>query len=912
MTGPTNLQLRDGGMSARDLFDPKASLDRAQTLLETQFPSVPGTIRATPEGLLLSMRRSDIDESTCKALPNIAQALALQAHTAVSVVVENTDTPSEVSHEIHAQTHAMEPLVARPMIRTVVLDHPFSDAYVDIPGDLLADLYTEHTLGSLLHPNPAEFTAPSKEVTQVLSRFLKPHDFKIIKHTTFLQVVLHGDAALVEDPAYFEVNTAIAESNRQGYPIIITVVPETLAPPSVQTSSTHAPSSVPGVVTIPQRPIKDAVITLATIGSDVALERGSLYTLADTARSLLRLKRESQWLDVQATSTGIVLHSKTPLPQRAIASIEKKLELLPVRVDLVMPAQAKDSLSIADIKSIIKLTLPATANIIRADVQAKEQLQKISIRIGVNPLEIAGLSKQLQDLHDAFKPVGQDLAFKFDSRTSQLSARLAIFHPRILSAVFRTSKGNGAIIPVDSFKYEERKLKLPESLSLLLHKYKHKHGARVFNDAPVVAFDNITAGLMHEDAYSVRFDGNRVVFGIHVVNGAFLLDPTSAERFHAYRNGSSFYTPARLPARFTASMLPGLRGVSLRTDKPCPAISMLVEVDARLLGQAKGQSRRTPLQFENVRFELTQVQLAAAETYLVSDSGCEYKGKHHKEVTALQQLAELIREQELSVTSLSKSLELDIHTLLGFFNHQLTESLGGAFPLMYSSTSTVDLSTLSTFLQDITTQVNREHPIQELCKFGAKTLLADDRLLHSLMFHFWSLTPTEKKNIWAPFSELPPTTTPNLPHLASGYRGYTPANKPLRNLAALVAQHQFNAQRDMYPPLSREQVAILCERSQEQSELAPRLRRDLLLFLDLEYLSTRTSMGIEARVLNNVYAPLQIELPSDQNRRFQLLEGQGKLRKLANQNSGVITVWPLHYDIESDTFVFTLKKPQQN
>jgi hypothetical protein len=230
---------------------------------------------------------------------------------------------------------------------------------------------------------------------------------------------------------------------------------------------------------------------------------------------------------------------------------------------------------------------------------------------------------------------------------------------------------------------------------------------------------------------------------------------------------------------------------------------------------------------------------------------------------------------------------------------------------MYSSTSTVDENSLSTFLQDIAAQASKDHPIQELCKLGVKTLLSDDRLLYSLMFHFWSLPPTEKKNIWAPFTEPPPTTIPNLPHLGSGYRGYTPANKPLRNVAALVAQHQFNAQRDMYAPLSPDQVAALCERSQEQSELIPRLRRDLLLFLDLEFLGTRATMGIEARVLNNPHAPLYIELPSDQNRKYQLIEGQGKLRKLAEQTPAVrtITVWPLHYDVESDTFVFTLKKP---
>jgi hypothetical protein len=911
MTGPTNLQQPDGGISARDLFTPTASLDRAQTLLDTQFPSVPGTLRATQEGLLLSVQLSDINESTHDALPKVAQALALQAHTVVSVAVENTSTPPTGSHAIHSHSHSMDPLVVHPMIRTVVLDRPFSDAYIDIPGDMLADLYTEHTLGSLAHPNPAEFTAPSKEVTQVLSKFLEPHDFKIIKHITFLQVVLHGDAALVEEPVYFELSNAIAESNRQGYPIIITIVPETLALPTTHTSLTSTSSSAPQLIATPQLPTKDIVVTLATTVSATELDRESLYTLAETTRSLLRLKRESQWLDVEATSTGILLHSTTPLPQGAIESIEKKLELLPVRVDLVMPAQAKDSLSIADIKSIIKLTLPPTANLIRADVQAKDQLQKITIRIGVNPLEIAGLSKQLQELHDAFKPVGQDLAFKFDSRTSKLSARLESFHPRTLSAIFRASKGSGVIIPVDSFKYEERKLKLPESLSLLLHKYKHKHGARVFNDAPVVAFDSITAGLMHEDAYSVRTDGNRVIYGIHVVNGAFLLDPTSAERFQAYRNGSSFYTPARLPARFTAPMLPGLRGISLRTDKPCPAISMFVEVDARLLGHARNHTRKAALQPENVRFEFTEVKLAAAETYQVSDTGCEYKGTHRKEVAALQQLAELIREQELTVAPGSKSLELDIHTLLSYFNHQLTESLEGAFPLMYSSTSTVDENSLSTFLQDIAAQASKDHPIQELCKLGVKTLLSDDRLLYSLMFHFWSLPPTEKKNIWAPFTEPPPTTIPNLPHLGSGYRGYTPANKPLRNVAALVAQHQFNAQRDMYAPLSPDQVAALCERSQEQSELIPRLRRDLLLFLDLEFLGTRATMGIEARVLNNPHAPLYIELPSDQNRKYQLIEGQGKLRKLAEQTPAVrtITVWPLHYDVESDTFVFTLKKP---
>lgn len=916
MTVSESLTQREGMMSTRNLFTSKSSVDEALTLLHTQFPSLPCTVEADQQGLRLSVQRTDIDERTLQTLPHIAQALALQTHSVVTLALEDStntqltsqDAYSQPSGEISLDTSEVS-VVAQPMIRTVVLDHPFSDVYMDIPANMLADLYTDYTLGSLLHPNRAEYVAPSKEVTQVLSKYLKPLDFKVIKHTTFLQIVLRGDGDLVEEPAFFDLNKEIAESNRHDYPIVITIVPETKSAAPSQSSPTQTGSATPVVIATPQGRITDTVVTLATTSSYAEHHIESLSSLAETARALLRLKGECSWLDVQTTSTGLSIYSKTPLPKSARDTIERKLEVLPVPIDLVMPSRAKDSLGILDIKSIIKFTLPPTANLIRADIQAKEQLQKITVRIGVNPIELPGLSKELRVLQEAFKPVGQELTFKYECRTPGLSARLGCFHPRSLSTVFRQSKGSGAIIPVESFKYEERGLKLPETLTLLLHKYNHDHGARVFNDAPVLALDNVTAGKMREDAFSVKFDGNRVIFGIHVVNGAFLVGPTSFARFSSYGNGNSLYTTAGC----VAPMLPGLRGAGLREDKACPTISMLVEVDAQLLTQPRGHTRGTALLSENVRFELTQVTLAAAETYSDGENGCTYLGKHRREVAALQQFARLIREQELSVKLGSGSLALDIHTLLSFFNNRIVQSLEGAFPLMYSSTGRVSKSELSCFLKEVSSQADRHHPIQELCKLDVETLASNDKLLHELIAQFWSLIPAERSNVWFPFTEQPPTTTPDSLHLSSGYQGYTPANKPLRDMAALVAQHQFNAHRGMYPPLSEDQVEVLCERASEQSALAPRLRRDLLLFHDLALLGARAVMGIEARLLNHPQPHLRIDSLADQARRFEVIEGQSKLADVARQTLGsrTITVWPLHYDVEKDIFVFTLKKPQR-
>lgn len=879
------------GPSLQDLFTPKPCVRAALDLIQRYFPDTRYELTEGQNGLTISIPVVPSDEQTRQTLTNTIQAIALQTHSTVALVADdNEPIPAE-------------PISADPIIRTVVLDKAFSNVYKDLPTKMLADMYIEYTLGSALYSKPGEFAAATKELRGVLGKYLEGSGFKLISHTTFLQISVHGDAALIIEADYHELCRELKRANRCAYPVIITVMPK--QPVAQSTVQTPAEPKVIAVEAsrIAPRPTSTVTYELDTARSTTAPDQETLLALVGTARSLLKLKDDSSWLEVKAVNGEIELHLKAPISINAITAIERKLELLPVPVQLFMPPQAEHRLSISNIKSIIKLTLPATASLMKTKTKGEDD-SGITFTIGVDPVDLLNLKEELSALEQAFAPIGQKLTFKYQQHESELAARLKIFHPKSLSTILRgLSAAKASLVPIEYLSFSQEKLGLSETVRSLTNTY-ISHGAREFRSREVLAFD-IRGGGMHEDAFSIAHVRDKSILGVHVVNGAFLVGPTSFERFIAYDNGSSVYGPMNSGVR----MLPGLHNYGFSTESPRPAISMFLEVSTEDFNAwVRGDKKGAPPPCEDVRFELTLVKLTASEHYDYGTKGCVYKGRYKNEAAALLQFASLIRALDGRGQIQRSAMDLDIQTILAYFNDKLIASLNGGFPLMYSVSSEINRHDLESFIFDLPRAIPNKHPIKALCQRGVEEILADSRLLSDLVTQFWTLSRTIRKATTLPCPEATPSTASGQLHLTSGYSSYVPANRSLRDISALIAQHQFNSARGMYPALSAPQVEILCKRAQEDAALSPDLRKDLLLFGFLQTCKLNEKFGMRATVTKRSQPGLEIAELRGHPCRITLWGGDKQLKQVAakHNHGDTIPVWPTHYDVAKNELVCSL------
>ncbi|MFN4895365.1 MAG: hypothetical protein ACK5GN_11740, partial [Pseudomonadota bacterium] len=126
--------------------------------------------------------------------------------------------------------------------------------------------------------------------------------------------------------------------------------------------------------------------------------------------------------------------------------------------------------------------------------------------------------------------------------------------------------------------------------------------------------------------------------------------------------------------------------------------------------------------------------------------------------------------------------------------------------------------------------------------------------------------------------------------------GYTDTTYIIENLVKVLRGH----------------VGRKSSRATDKKKLTWRLLRDLRLFNDMKLLARHTHSGIRARLATRSGPLVEIEQLADQARKLVIAESLDSFAQVANDaGSNSLTLWPIHHDLEKDTFVFSLRSPRQ-
>jgi hypothetical protein len=745
-------------------------------------------------------------------------------------------------------------LQGSPSVSVHVSNDLSQDYMSEVTAESLADIYTHMRLRRILE-NDGACSALAENIAALyqdaFNKYLFPSDFTVKNKVNYVQIIIKCDGGLISDESFFELCGSIVESVNSDLPVIITIDSQRSLSTSTNTHYISEDESTLSFRAIPLNTDTTHIsLTLETPDSNCHLDQDSQISKVDLIKQLLKIKSVHTWLDIEASEKGVLLKPCIPLPNGAIEWIQDQLILLQIPVYLDQPPRPIRDVTWDDVKSIIKISLPPTASI--KDFRLKQDGEHYIVKIAADREDQSKLSKDLKELEQSLKLKGMHLQHRITSPSRAFYEALRKFNPKIKKYLLKARGDSEAIHLVSKNPRINGAPKLIRDSDAENKDYVKLTNARIIEGPNVFTIDPVSAGLC-EDAVSVEVTEGRVLIGIHAANGAFLAPPDSLNRVIAYDRCSSIYQS--YGPHF--AMIPQLKSAGYTRTAAVPSISLLISVRlVDLLNPAQADPDRI-FSFEVLP---TLVKIATNIRTNPDNQTIVSEQNQGNSIEFLKRFVQKLIGTKYARNSASldyQNIDLTLKILLQLFSHKTIEKVDPSLPLLFTG--------------------------------------LDDSSSLQQNYRFKSLP-----------SKAGLTMTRGTLNETSGFRSYAPANKALRDLRSLVAQHQLMASMGFYKPLNYQQVETLMHRENDHMRQNQSLRRDLELFTEINDLQRDATLL--AKVCNNRFDSSQrpMIMPSNFStiRNCYLISHSAE-EPARSESSFQVTF--RHYDIIEDAFYFEAK-----
>jgi hypothetical protein len=578
--------------------------------------------------------------------------------------IQRESSPSKSYQDHGIQASAIIPSLNRPD----VIGHQLNDILSELSAEFIAALYTRKRFETLSNLDMDRADSDEKiraSFNATLISYFRTDEFTISVNNGLYIVTILADPDVTSDTTFLQFCEQMAVDIGSDLPFVISVIEAgSAAPPYLSLSDESQGHTSPSATT------DTGLIPISLSVNDQtasARYQPDLESVVQTIKQTLKLKPESTWLDVSISEDKIILKPKIPLPRSAIFAIIDKLCLLQTPIYLDQPQLPDAPISWQEVKSIIKLMLSPSDTITK--FKSDSLSGRAILEIYANPTHLESLNEELSTLTQTLKGVGLHLIYETKFLSAKFFQKLSRFSPRAQISLLKwldpsTREVNlKELISLNRVKVEKF------DLSDVLQRYKDLTNPIDVSGPHVWCIDS-TGTRIAEDAFSAEVCGNIIKFGIHVVNGAFIVPPESVNRQIAYERLATIYGDSREHHY----MLPDLVSAGFSASRYVPSISMFIEIPITLLeeGSFKGPTKDISV---TLRPSVTKVGLMAQ----YSESTHKFVNEGNREkIDRLEQLARFIAGASPNTSEQAPDLS-DVSNivmeLLRYFNHQVADYL---------------------------------------------------------------------------------------------------------------------------------------------------------------------------------------------------------------------------------------------
>lgn len=572
--------------------------------------------------------------------------------------------PSQSYQAYSTQASAIIPSLNRPD----VIGHQLNDILSELSAEFVAALYTRKRFETLSNLDIDRADSDEKiraSFNATLISYFRADEFTISVSNGLYIVTIFADPDVTNDTTFLQLCEQMAVDIGSDLPFVISVVEAgSAAPPYLSLSDESQGHTSPSATT------DTGLIPISLSVNDQkasAHYQPDLESVVQTIKQTLKLKPESTWLDVSISEDKIILKPKIPLPRSAIFAIIDKLCLLQTPIYLDQPQLPDASISWQEVKSIIKLMLSPSDTITK--FKSDSLSERAILEIYANPTHLVSLAEELSTLTQTLKGVGLHLICETKSLPAKFFQKLSRFSPRAQISLLKWLDPSTGEVNLKELISLNRVNVERFDLSDVLQRYKDLTKPIDVSGPHVWCIDS-TGTRIAEDAFSAEVCGNIIKFGIHVVNGAFIVPPESVNRQIAYERLATIYGDSREHHY----MLPDLVSAGFSASRYVPSISMFIEIPITLLegGSFKGPTKDISV---TLRPSVTKVGLMAQ----YSESTHKFVNEGNREkIDRLEQLARFIAGASPNTSEQAPDLS-DVSNivmeLLRYFNHQVADYL---------------------------------------------------------------------------------------------------------------------------------------------------------------------------------------------------------------------------------------------
>jgi hypothetical protein len=562
---------------------------------------------------------------------------------------------------IYSPLPKMIPSLARPDIIAKEVDNLLED----LSAEFIAAVYTRTLLASCLSLGAVQTEQKEgigSSYAETLRSYFDDQEFEILQGELIDKVTIFDDSELAYESDFQDLCLEMVTATQSDIPVVVSVVPRAQ-------SSENLSADVTTTRQLLDSEIGGELIPIS-LGVDNSESRASYQISPESAikaiKRALKLQKSSSWLNLENNNGAIILRPRIPLPTAAVDKIID--ELFWFQTPIYLNPAPSDSVSLSDVKSVIKLMLPPTATMTSFRITQGRKGKDIRIKLLANSKDITKVKEDLNNLGSILKEKGFYLHHSIDQFNEGFLYNLNRFNRYTKLGLLKGLKLPTLEAKIDHLKSLNRVSVEPIDMAETVIEYKRLTGNPIEVTGQNVFCVDTAGTKLAEDAFSIEVVGNKTKIGIHVVNGAFIVPPDSINRQIAYDRLTSVY------GKFGVHqyMLPDFISSGFSRRQEVPSISMFIEIPTDLLEQG---SQDDFIQAMSVKI-MPSVTTVNAMLQYHEETSKIFPGTHSSEIAQLNHLAkrlEPVLNRNFPSTTQADGIPFTVATLIGFFNRRVGE-----------------------------------------------------------------------------------------------------------------------------------------------------------------------------------------------------------------------------------------------